>query len=196
MSKRRKLVAVIGDGRVPSGDPREVLAARVGELIIDSGWRLVTGGRGGVMEAACLGARRSSAYREGDVVGILPGTDPDEGNPFVDIVMTTGLGHARNILVAQSDAVVAIGGGAGTLAEIAFAWLLRRMIVALRVPGWSGKVADSPLDDKIRFPNMPDDRVFGADTAEDVVATIRSKIDDYEAQRGAALLRAKSPSAP
>lgn len=184
MSARRKLVAVIGDARVPVGDAKDVLAEGVGRLVIDAGFRLVTGGLGGVMEAACRGARVSSCYQGGDIIGLLPGTDPDDANPFVDVAMTTGLDHARNILVAQADAVVAIGGGAGTMAELAFAWLMKRLVVALRVPGWSGKVADSRLDDRVRYPDLPDDCVFGADTAEEAVAIIRARIDGYRARHG------------
>jgi hypothetical protein len=175
-------VAVIGDARLEAGDPREALAERVGQLVVDEGWRLLTGGLGGAMEAACRGARRSAAHRPGDIIGLLPGTDPDEANSFVDVAIATGLDHGRNIIVAQADAVIAIGGGAGTMAELAFAWMMKRLIVALRVPGWSGKVADTRLDERVRYPEIPEDRVFGANTADEAVATLRKRLECYRAR--------------
>ena len=178
---QKRLVAVIGDGAVSPEDHKTAIAERLGELIVSEGWRLMTGGLGGIMEAACRGAHRSPAYQTGDTVGILPGTDPAAANPFVDIAIPTGLDHARNIIVAQADAVVAIGGGAGTLAELAFAWIMKRPAVALRVEGWSGRVADMRLDDRIRYPEIPDDRVYGADTAEEAVALLKERMHRYHA---------------
>lgn len=161
-SKRKPLVAVIGDAKVEPDSFKDVEAERVGTLLVERGCRVLTGGLGGVMEAACRGARRASSYTAGDTVGLLPGTDPDDANLYVDIVLPTGLDHGRNLLVAQADAVVAIGGGAGTLAEIAFAWIHKRLIVALRADGWSDKVADTRIDDRQRYPSLAEDRVFGA----------------------------------
>lgn len=87
---------------------------------------LVCGGMGGVMEAACKGARENS----GQTVGILP--DTGNGNPYLDVIIRTGLGHARNILVVQSaDAVIAMGGSYGTLSEIAIALKLGRPVFTL-----------------------------------------------------------------
>jgi len=91
-------------------------ACAVGRLIAGSGAVLVCGGLGGVMEAACRGAREKG----GTTVGIISGTG--DGNPYLDIVIRTGLGHGRNVLVAQSgDAMIAVGGSYGTLSEIAIA---------------------------------------------------------------------------
>ncbi|MGA2919378.1 TIGR00725 family protein [Methanoregula sp.] len=96
---------------------REYEAAyATGALIAQNGGILVCGGLGGVMEAACKGAREHG----GTTVGIVSGTG--DGNPYLGIVIRTGLGHARNILVAQSgDVMIAIGGSHGTLSEIAIA---------------------------------------------------------------------------
>ncbi len=107
-------IGVIGAG---DASPAEYEAARtVGNLIAENHEVLVCGGLSGVMEAACIGARE----RKGSTVGIVP--DTGNGNQYLDVVIRTGLGHARNTLVAQSsDAVIAIGGGYGTLSEIAIA---------------------------------------------------------------------------
>lgn len=110
------LVAVIGGSQASEA---EVLAAEtVGKALASAGAVLLCGGGGGVMEAACRGAKSQG----GLTVGILPGRLSAEANPYVDIAITTGLGEARNAVIARSArAVVAIGGSYGTLSEIAFA---------------------------------------------------------------------------
>jgi hypothetical protein len=91
-------------------------AKTIGHLVAANHETLVCGGLGGVMEAACTGAHDVG----GLTVGIIP--DAGNGNAALDIVIRTGLGHARNVIVAQSaDAVIAVGGGYGTLSEIAIA---------------------------------------------------------------------------
>ena len=93
-------------------------AEAAGTRLAELGAILVTGGRGGVMEAACRGAKQAG----GQTVGILPGLDRSDANEFVDVGLPTGLGEMRNGLVARAaESVVAIGGAWGTLAEIAFA---------------------------------------------------------------------------
>ncbi|HEU5003616.1 MAG TPA: TIGR00725 family protein [Actinomycetota bacterium] len=119
-------VAVIGASR-PSGAVAEA-GQRVGELVAQAGAVLVCGGRGGVMEAACRGARACG----GLTVGILPGLTRAEANPYVDVALPTGLGDARNALVVSSaDVVIAVGGGPGTLSEIGLALSMGRAVVGL-----------------------------------------------------------------
>jgi uncharacterized protein (TIGR00725 family) len=109
-------VAVIGASQVTADQAEQARAA--GRRLAQLGAVVVTGGRGGVMEAACRGAKDAG----GQTVGILPGLARADANPFVDIGLPTGLGELRNGLVARAaDAVVAVGGAWGTLAEIAFA---------------------------------------------------------------------------
>lgn len=104
------------------------LAEALGQLIAVAGHALVCGGRGGVMEAACRGAKLAG----GATIGILPGYDRDEANRWVDHAICTGLGEARNaVVVASGQAVVAVGGGFGTLSEIGLALKLGRTVVAL-----------------------------------------------------------------
>jgi hypothetical protein len=131
------------------------------------------------MRAASEGAHSSASYASGAVIGILPGHDPCAANEFVDIAIPTGLDVARNCIVANSDAVVAIGGGAGTLSEIAMAWQLHRLIVALRVPGWSGELADRPIDHRERYPDIRDDRVYGAEDAAGAIELVKEWLPRY-----------------
>jgi uncharacterized protein (TIGR00725 family) len=102
----------------------------VGEGLAAAGYVVVTGGLGGVMAAAARGAKAAG----GHVVGLLPGTDPAMANEWVDVAIPTGLGQMRNVLVAQANALVAVGGSWGTLTEIAFARRLGRPVVT--VHGW------------------------------------------------------------
>jgi len=104
------------------------IAEEVGSLIAEQGWILVCGGRTGVMEAACKGAKKQG----GLTVGILPSSNGKDANKYVDVKIPTGLGYARNILVVRAaDAVVAIDGEYGTLSEIAFAFNEAKPIVGI-----------------------------------------------------------------
>jgi uncharacterized protein (TIGR00725 family) len=162
---RRSIVAVIGNG--VASDAAAALAERVGCSVVDAGFRLVTGGLGGVMEAASRGAHQSAAYREGDVLGILPGADAATANAWVDVAIASGLGIARNALVvATADAVIAVGGGSGTLSEISMAWQLGKVVVALDVAGWSRELAGRAVDDR------RDGVVIAASTAAEAVAAV------------------------
>jgi uncharacterized protein (TIGR00725 family) len=126
-------VAVIGPGDEPT-----VAAAEVGRLLAEQGVTLVCGGRGGAMEAACRGAKEA----DGLTVGILPGSDRSDANPFVDIVLPTGIGEARNALVVgAADVVIAIGGGYGTLSEIALALKAGKRVIGLGTWEIEGVVA-------------------------------------------------------
>lgn len=124
--KRAVLVAVIGDQMCDA--PTYALARAVGQAIARRGGAVVSGGLGGVMEAASRGCREAGGLS----VGILPGESADEANPYVDIPIVTGMSHARNVLVVRSArGVVAVGGSYGTLSEIAIALKLGRPVVGL-----------------------------------------------------------------
>ena len=123
---RTPYVAVVGPGEA-SPDQLHT-AEEVGAGLAAAGVVVVTGGLGGVMEAACRGARS----RRGRTLGILPGDDRDAANGWVEIAVPTGMGELRNGLVVRAaDAVVALGGGYGTLSEIALALKLGRPVVGL-----------------------------------------------------------------
>ncbi len=169
---RRLLVAVVGDSKLGQNDPKIEIARGVGRLLVDSGYRVVTGGLGGVMAAAMDGARTSAKYADGDTIAILPGYDPNEASSSADIVLATGMNLARNLIVANSDGVIAIGGGAGTLSEMALAWQMRRPLVALAVDGWSKKLCASRIDERVRQPDLEDDQVYAASTPAEAVSMI------------------------
>jgi len=121
-------LAVVGTG--DHDTPAAVLdsAELVGRAVGEARAVLVCGGRGGVMEAACRGACAVG----GLTVGILPGADPSEANSYVEVVVPTGLGDARNALVVGAgDAVVAVAGGYGTLSEIALALGMGKPVVGI-----------------------------------------------------------------
>jgi uncharacterized protein (TIGR00725 family) len=120
-------VSVIGPGEA---DPAALDAAeQVGRELAQRGAIVVCGGRGGVMEAACRGARAGG----GTTVGILPDPDRTHANAYLVVALPTGMGELRNGLVARAgDAVIAVGGEFGTLSEIAFALKLGRPVVGLR----------------------------------------------------------------
>ncbi len=128
-----RLISIIGAGS-PTPEARQQ-AREAGRLLAQRGFGVVSGGLGGVMEAACQGARECG----GLTVGILPGSDRDEANPFCQVVVPTGLGQARNVLVVMAgEGALAISGGPGTLSEIGHALKMRRPVVGLgtwSVPG-------------------------------------------------------------
>jgi hypothetical protein len=124
------------------------LAREVGALAAGRGWVVLCGGMGGVMEAVSEGA----AERGGLVVGILPGPSRSEANPYLGVALPTNMGHGRNVLIAQaSDVIIAIGGGYGTLSEMALGLKMGKPVVSLR--SW-----------------RPDGGVLTAETAAEAVA--------------------------
>lgn len=135
------VIGVIGES-VFSDAAHEALAEDVGRRIAAAGAALVCGGLGGVMEAACRGARQAG----GRTLGILPGADRTEANPFVEIAVPTGMGQGRNyLIVLTADALIAIGGGFGTLSEIALALRAGKPVVGLRTWDASRRGLRAPL---------------------------------------------------
>lgn len=129
-------------------------ARRVGRLLAEAGAVLLCGGLGGVMEAACRGAREGG----GLTVGLLPGTEAGAANPYVDLPICTGLGQARNVvLVLSADAVIAIAGEAGTLSEIALALKSGRPVIGLGT--WRLIRSDGRPEERIRYADTPEEAV-------------------------------------
>jgi hypothetical protein len=122
----KPIISVIGGGTCT--DEEAVSAAMVGRLLAEHGAIVVCGGLGGVMEAVAKGAKKGG----GITVGILPGADPAAANTYIDIPLATGMGEMRNALIVQmAQALIAIGGGVGTLSELALAQRIGKPIVGL-----------------------------------------------------------------
>lgn len=158
---RRKQVLVIGFGRDHCPEDAYKVAYQVGVEIARQGAVLLTGGLGGVMEAASRGAKDGGGF----VIGIIPHDSKSQANDFCDVVIATGMGFARDFITAYSaDAIIVVGGGAGTLIEVTAAYQKGTPIVAVK---GTGGVADRIIDTYI------DDRkttiIIGEDTAEKAV---------------------------
>jgi len=138
----RRVVAVIG-GRDAGPDILKE-AERLGGLLAKRGWVVLTGGLGGVMEAASRGASEEG----GITVGILPQDHPEEANPHVMIPVCTGLGIGRNVIIIRSATLVlAVGGGYGTLSEIAYALQMGKPVIGIRTWEIEGVIKAADAED-------------------------------------------------
>jgi uncharacterized protein (TIGR00725 family) len=156
------VIAVIGSG----GSDKNLtsngvsLAERVGEEIAIRKAVVLTGGKGGVMKAACKGAKR----KEGLTIGILP-SSKEEANEFIDVALPTNMGYGRNrLVISMADAIIAIAGRWGTLNEISEACIQQKPLVLL---SGSGGIVDKFVDGK--FPTQEDMFIRLALSAEDAV---------------------------
>lgn len=160
---------VIGFGRDHCTEIAYRTAYQVGAEIARRGVLLLTGGLGGVMEAASRGAKDTGGF----VIGIIPQDNKSEANAFCDAVIATGMGFARDFITAYSaDAIIVVGGGAGTMIEIAAAYQRRIPIVAVK---GTGGVADRLVDSYIDDRNI--ERILGEDEPEKAVATALGLIE-------------------
>jgi len=139
-------VLVIGSDGDHCSETAYRAAYQVGSEVARRGAVLLTGGLGGVMEAASSGAKDAGGF----VIGIIPQEEKTAANPFCDAVIATGIGHARDFLTAYSaDSIIVVGGGAGTMIEIAAAYQKKIPIVALRgTGGIADRVVDGYIDDR------------------------------------------------
>jgi hypothetical protein len=142
--KRKVQITLIGDSE--EIEKNNKIAYEIGNFIAIKGWILITGGREGVMTAAAEGAMMAG----GISVSLLPGDDIEQGNRFSTVTIATGIGYARNSMnVLSSDAVVVVGGGSGTLSEIAYAWAYNKIIIACEfAEGWSRRLANQSIDSR------------------------------------------------
>ncbi len=137
-------VSVVGADEVDAGTA--ATAEALGRQLAERGHDLVCGGRGGVMAAACRGA----AAAGGLTIGILPGEDPTAANPHVEVAIATGMGHARNALVAlNGDAAIAVDGGPGTLSEIGLALAYGRPVAGLASHDVAGVAAAATPEEAV-----------------------------------------------
>jgi uncharacterized protein (TIGR00725 family) len=169
VTEKPLMVSVIGGSSCSTVESQA--AETLGGQLAGLGAVVVCGGLGGIMEAVCRGARQ----RGGITVGILPGLDPRRANPYVLVPIPTGLGEARNwLVVAAGDVVIAVGGGVGTLSEIALAKKAGKRVVGL----WSWHASR---------PGEPDLELERAETPEQAVALAldrraASPVDESESE--------------
>ena len=137
-------ISIIGTSEIDK--PTQKIVIALGELLAKNNYAIACGGLSGVMEAVCKGAKKFG----GLTIGIIPFKEKSFANNFVDIVIPVPFSQARNIVVVLAgDACIAIGGKAGTLSEMCFAWIYEKPIIAMsNIEGWSSKIASQKIDDR------------------------------------------------
>jgi len=174
--KRRRLqILVVGYNEDSCTPVAREAAYRVGAEIARNGAVLVTGGLGGVMEAAARGA-----YENGGItLSIIPQKEIDEANPYSTVVAATGIGHMRNFInVYSADGVIVVGGGAGTLTEIAAAYIEGKPIVTLLgTGGVADEYAGKYIDDRRRV------KIYAASTPSEAVEILIGLINKTSSSR-------------
>ncbi|MGD0177373.1 MAG: TIGR00725 family protein [Candidatus Bathyarchaeia archaeon] len=160
---RRVQILVIGFGKDHCPEIAYRAAYQVGLEVARQGAVLISGGLGGVMEAASRGAKDGGGF----VVGIVPQDDKGAANEFSDVVIATGIGFARDFLTAYSaDAIIIVGGGAGTMIEVAAAYQKKIPIIALKgTGGMADRLVDTYIDDR------KIERILGESTPQRAVET-------------------------
>lgn len=156
------VVSVIGASTLSKEDAKKVI--EIGRLLAKNHYVVSCGGLSGAMEAVCKGAKKAG----GLTIGIIPHKHKIAANQYVDIAIPVPFSQARNIIVVLSgDIVLAIGGKAGTLSEIAFSWIYGKKVVSFTdIEGWASKLAGSQIDDR-----RPD-KIYEANTPEEVIEKI------------------------
>ncbi len=162
-------ILVIGNNENGSSPELEKIAYETGIEVARSGAVLVSGGLGGVMTAACKGAKEGG----GITVGIIPQNDASFANKYCDIVIPTGIGLARDFLTALSaDGVIIIGGASGTLSEMCAAYMHKRPMIAIKnTGGFADKYSDQYLDHRQNV------KIIGVSSPQEAVKTILDKIN-------------------
>ncbi len=163
MTKKIQIL-IIGHNTNGCTEERSQVAYETGSEVAKTGHVLVTGGLGGVMEAACHGARDSN----GLTVGIIPQADASMANQYCDIVIPTGIGLTRDFLTSLSaDGIIIIGGGSGTLSEICAAYMHKKPMVSIRnMGGVNAQFIDNYLDHRENI------KIIGVNTPKEAVDKI------------------------
>lgn len=176
----KQVISILGDRNIEKDSIKWELGYRISKSLVDNGYRVLHGGIGTLSRAVYEGAVSSSQYIEGCVISIVPGFDPSIASNNSDIQIATGLDEYRNVITANTDAIVAIGGGAGTLSEIALAWMLKRLIICLKVDGWSGELAGRKIDHRVRYQNIEEDQCFPASDETEVMDILYNYLHRYD----------------
>jgi len=145
-----KRIGVIGPNKSMCSKELYDFGVELGKRIATADRSIICGGLGGFMEAVCKGAKQSDKTFSGQTIGILPDEVTDNANPFIDTAVATGAGIARNLIIVNSaDIIIAAGGGAGTLSEIAFAWQKKKTVLCVTLfDGWAKELAGKNLDSR------------------------------------------------
>lgn len=143
-------IGIIGPNKSMCSQQLYDFGVELGKKVATKERTFVCGGLGGFMEAVCKGVKLSPDTFKGQTVGILPDDTTENANPFIDTAVATGQGIARNLIIVQTaDIIIAAGGGAGTLSEIAFAWQLKKKVLCVTLfEGWAKELAGKNLDDR------------------------------------------------
>ena len=171
-------IAIIGGRDIDSTS--EKFVEDIARMIVEEGFRIVTGGLGVLPRAAYRGAKSARNSTDADTISILPGFDPKPAIEHSDIIIPTGLDTYRNALISNSDAIIAVGGGAGTLSEIAYGWQFKRPIIATSVDGWSSNLAGESIDSRNRkIDNSVEDIIFPCENVEQIRIKLRQVLPIY-----------------
>lgn len=164
------LVSVIGPDEDKCSRELYEFSVELGKNLAEAGFGVVCGGHGGIMKGVCSGVKKALNYQWGMTIGILPETGKQNANAYVDIIIPTGLSHARNqMVILTGEAVIALGGGAGTLSELAFAWQYGKKILALtKFDGWSKNLADQMIDERRA------EKVTGVNSISEILERLRA----------------------
>ena len=145
-----KKIGIIGPNKSMCDQKLYEFGVQLGRQTATNASTFVCGGLGGFMEAVCKGVKQSPDTFNGQTIGILPDAVTDNVNAYIDIPIATGQGIARNIIIINTaDIIIAAGGGAGTLSEIAFAWQQKKTVLCVTLfDGWSKELAGRNLDNR------------------------------------------------
>jgi len=145
-----KNIGVIGPNKSQCSKEIYDFGVKLGKRISSPDRVIVCGGLGGFMEAVCKGVKQFDKTFTGQTIGILPDATADSANPYIDTPIATGQGIARNLIIVNTaDIIIAAGGGAGTLSEIAFAWQLKKKVLCVTLfDGWAKELAGKNLDSR------------------------------------------------
>ena len=176
----KPIISVIGDANIDEKSDEYIFAEKLGKALIDNGFRIKTGGLKGVMEAVFKGANNSKNKMKGDLIAILP-RNKKNVSKYADIEIATGKDIMRNEDVVDADAVISIGGGAGTLNEISIAWAKFKLILSCtEYEGWSKKLANGKIDERIRYRDIAEDCIYGFKTIEECMKLLEKYIHIYK----------------
>ncbi len=152
----KKIIGIIGSSAPLCTDEMYNFTKDLAFQLAQKGYSIVCGGLGGVMEAAARGVKQANNHLANSLC-IIPQSTPNHANQYCDYIIPTGMDRARNMLIINTAQIlIAIGGGAGTLSEIALAWQQGKTIIAVtKFGGWSQKLAGQTLDNKTKAKIIP-----------------------------------------